>query len=283
VARVALDAGVPLIRPEHVGEPEAVGALEAAAPDVGVVVAFGQFIPKRVRELPARGYLINAHASLLPRYRGASPIARAILDGEEETGISVMRVEKEMDAGPVALVRRTPIDPSENAAELTERLAGLAADALSEALDRIEDGSVTWTEQDAARATLAPKLEKADGLLDWRAPTAEIVRRIHGLAPRPGAFTHLPGGGEAVPEVLRILRARADCEAGAPCAAPGTVRLGRGRAEPALRIATGDGWLVALEVQRAGGKALASDAFLRGFALEDGLVLEVAAEARTRD
>ncbi len=285
VAQVALDAGVPLLRPERVGAPESVAALEAAAPDVGVVVAFGQFIPKRVRELPSRGYLINAHASLLPKYRGASPIAQAILDGEAETGVSIMRVEREMDAGPVALMRRTPIDPLENTAELTERLADIAAEALLEALDQIADGRVTWTEQDPSAVSVAPKLAKADGLLDWTRPTATLVRRVHGLAPKPGAFTYLPSTAGAAPEALRILRARAANAEEAPAAAsaPGCVRIGPDKSAPPLCIATGDGWLVPLEVQRAGGKAMACDAFLRGFTLQDGARLGAAAEAPTHD
>ena len=118
VASVALREGLPLIRPEKVGDAEVIKTLQALSPDLGVVVAFGQFLPKKIRELPSCGYLINAHASLLPAYRGAAPIARAIAEGETETGISVMRIEKEMDAGPVALVSRTPIQPQENTEEL---------------------------------------------------------------------------------------------------------------------------------------------------------------------
>ena len=148
-------------------DPETETALRETKPDIGVVVAFGQFIPKRVRELPRLGYLINAHASLLPKYRGASPIAQAILDGERETGVSVMRVEREMDSGPVALTRRLEIGAQENTAELTERLSRLAADAIADALETIAAERVEWTEQDHARASVAPKLAKSDGALDW--------------------------------------------------------------------------------------------------------------------
>ena len=119
VAELALAHDLPLLRPEKVGDAEVVEALRALEPDIGVVVAFGQFIPKKVRELPRCGYLINAHASLLPKYRGAGPIAHAILNGEHETGISVMKIEREMDAGDVTRVHRTPIGPDENTAELT--------------------------------------------------------------------------------------------------------------------------------------------------------------------
>ncbi len=269
VSQLALDAGLELLRPEKVGDAATVEALHAARPDIGVVVAFGQFIPKQVRQLPRLGYLINAHASLLPLYRGASPIAQAILDGQPETGISVMRVEKEMDSGAVALVRRTPIREGENTAELTERLSWLAADAIADALDEIARGRVQWTEQDHAAATVAPKLQKSDGRLDWSLPTRVLIQRIHGLAPRPGAYTVLPGDGADEPETLRILRAEAPGADYAP-EAPGTMRVGKDGGEPPLRIATGDGWLVPTEVQRAGGRAMETDAFLRGQPLEDG-------------
>lgn len=276
VSARALEACVPLLRPERVGEGEAIDELARHAPDMGVVVAFGQFLPKRVRELPRLGYMINAHASLLPRHRGASPIQSAILAGDERTGISVMRVEKQMDAGAVALVRETEIGPRENAAELGDRLAQLAADAILEALDQIGEGTVHWTEQDPRRVTIAPRLSKRDGHLDWRDTTACLVRRIHALAPKPGAFTELPlradrpAGDGQTGEPLRILRAEpAETGRFAP-AEPGTLSLGPPGDPPALAIATGDGFLVPLEVQRSGGRAMETAAFLRGYALEAG-------------
>ena len=140
VAALALERSVPLYRPESVGDADFAAALAAHGIDAGVVVAFGQFLPKRVRELPRVGYLINAHASLLPRHRGAAPIARAILAGETRTGISLMRVEREMDAGPVALVRELAIGEGEDAGALAERLSSLAAEAVCHALDQIAGG-----------------------------------------------------------------------------------------------------------------------------------------------
>jgi methionyl-tRNA formyltransferase len=216
VSAVAQERGLALLRPERVGAPDVVAALRAASPDLGVVVAFGQFLPRAVRELPRKGYLVNGHASVLPRHRGAAPIARAILAGDTETGISVMRVEREMDAGPVALVRTLAIGADEDLGQLTDRLARLAADAIAEALVQIADGSVRWTEQDAARATLAPKIDTADLAIDWREPADAIARRVRAFAPAPGARTLLRG------EPLRILAARA--ESGRADAAPGTVR-----------------------------------------------------------
>ena len=259
VAELAERAGVPVLRPERVGEPGFAETLRGFAADLGVVVAFGQFLPKRVRELPSHGYLINAHASLLPRHRGAAPIAHAILAGDLETGVSVMRVEREMDAGPSAVVRRTPIGAHETTGELTERLATLAADAIAAAVDLIADGRIVWTPQDDTRATLAPKLGVGDARLDWREAAVALERRVRAMAPRPGAFTTLPG------ERLRILAATS--LAGHCDDTPGTLRLG---GEATLRVATGDGWLAPLVLQRAGGRPLDVGAFLRGHPLVDG-------------
>ncbi len=291
VSAVALREGIPLLRPERVGNPEVVEALSALSPDLGVVVAFGQFLPKSVRELPGRGFLINAHASLLPKFRGAAPIARAILEGESETGISVMRIEREMDAGPVGLVLRTPIEEGENTAELSERLSRLAARAIEEAIDRIARDEIEWTEQDARRASFAPKLEKADALLDLRESAPSLVRRIHALAPKPGGTLTLISEAGDQETVLKVSRAKCqpfestsatdsnaspdDASESAPAItrsrkiprqpSPGTIERDTGGV--ALRVATGDGWLVPLVLQRPGGKALATRDFLRGFSL----------------
>jgi methionyl-tRNA formyltransferase len=258
VAACALAAGLPLLRPERAGDGETLAALRSLAPDLGVVVAFGQFLPRPVRELPRLGYLVNAHASLLPRHRGAAPIARAILAGDRETGISVMRVEREMDAGAVALVRRLAIGAEETAGELEARLATLAASALGEALAQIAAGSVAWEAQDAAAATLAPKLGRSDAALDFTEPAEALARRVRAFSPRPGAFALLGG------EPLRILGARA--EAGPSGELPGTVR---GGAE-GLRIATSAGWLVPTQLQRPGGRPLDAAVFLRGHPIADG-------------
>lgn len=262
VSERALAAGLPLLRPERVGEPAAVAALRELAPDLGVVVAFGQFLPKSVRELPRLGYLINAHASLLPRHRGAAPIAYAILAGDMETGISIMRVEREMDAGAVCAVKRTPIAADDTAGSLEPRLAALAAEAVAEALDEIAGRRAQWTPQDDAEASFAPKLGPADARLDPLRPAAELARRVRALAPRPGAALQLDGAP------LRIHAAHA--EPGPVDRAPGVVA----RAGARLRLATGDGWLVLDRLQRAGGRALATAELLRGFDVPDGARLE---------
>jgi methionyl-tRNA formyltransferase len=257
VAEVALREDLPLLRPERVGEVEA--ELRPYDADLGVVVAFGQFIPKRIRELPRLGYYINGHASLLPRWRGAAPMQHAILAGDATTGVSVMRVEKEMDAGAWLLQRTLAIGAEETAGELALRLAALTAEAIVEGVAQIAGGGGAWTEQDATRVTLAPKITRDDARLDWSEDAAALSRRVRAMAPSPGASTTLEG------EPLRILAARP--ERGATDRPPGAVR---NDGSAPLAVATGQGWLVPTRMQRAGGKPMPVDAFLRGRELPDG-------------
>lgn len=261
VAARAEAAGVRLLRPERVGDAEVTEALRDVAPDLGVVVAFGQFLPKRIRELPSTGMLINGHASLLPRHRGAAPIAHALLAGDRETGISVMRVEREMDAGAVALTCRTPIGADDTTGSLERRLSTLCAEAIAQVVDQIAAGSAGWAEQDHALATLAPKIAAGDAILDWREPASQLWQRVRALDPRPGARTSLAG------EVLRVWAAHP--EAVAVTDAPGTLR----RNGDDVRVATGDGWLVLDRLQRPGGRPLPTADFLRGRDLPDGAKL----------
>ncbi|HIG72582.1 MAG TPA: methionyl-tRNA formyltransferase [Myxococcales bacterium] len=277
VSAVALREGIPLHRPEKIGDAESTEMLRALEPDIGVVVAFGQFLPKKIREMPDCGYLINAHASLLPKYRGASPIAQAILDDEPETGVSVMRVEKEMDSGAVALVLRTAIASQENTAELSLRLGNLASRSIEEALGAIADETIEWTEQDESLVTIAPKLEKSDSILDFRESARSLACRIHALSPKPGgALTLTSDSKDAFPDIdLKISRADVmafdstdDSEDGVR-PMPGSV--GQHSSERPFRIAAGDGWLLPLMVQRAGGKALPVADFLRGFSIPENV------------
>lgn len=262
VSSVALREKIPLLRPEALSDPALERSLREAAPDLGVVVAYGHFVPKQIRELPTLGYCINGHASLLPKLRGAAPIARAILTGETRTGVSVMRLEREMDAGPVAATRELAIASDETAGSLGERLALLTADAIEAVVEQISEESAVWLPQDHAAATTAPKLERAEARLDWSEPARALVHRVRAMSPKPGAFTAF---GK---DTLRILAARA--ESGAANAAPGTVRSEAGGP---VRIATGDGWLIPRVIQRSGGKVLDVDAFMRGTPIPDGALL----------
>ncbi|MFP6655242.1 MAG: methionyl-tRNA formyltransferase [Myxococcota bacterium] len=276
VAAVALREDLPLIQPESVADAATVERLRAFNADLGVVVAFGQFLPKKIREMPRRGYLINAHASLLPKYRGASPIARAILEGETETGISVMRVDREMDAGPVALVRRLAIESQENTAELSDRLGELASEAIGLAVELVARDEIEWTEQDSSRATIAPKFEKSDAILDLREKAAPLARRAHALSPRPGgALTLCSDQDENFGKVgIKVTRATVlpfepATESTVNLSRPAIGTIDRHYPDVALRIATAEGWLIPLVIQRAGGKALPVEAFLRGFAMPE--------------
>ena len=248
---------LPLLQREKVGSPEALDWLRSLAPDLGVVVAFGQFIPRTVRELP-RLQLINAHASLLPRWRGAAPIPHAILAGDPRTGISVMRVERAMDAGDVCLVRETEIGAEETAGELSERLAALAAEALLEAVDALAEGIARFVPQAHEHATLAPKLSKEFGEVDWTRPRDEILRRIRAATPWPGVDLALKRSGARV----RLLGVRA---AEGPPGPARRVAASDGR----LRVAAVDGWIEGLRLQAPGKRPVDAAEYLRGARVPD--------------
>jgi methionyl-tRNA formyltransferase len=256
VKAVAVGRGLPVLQPEQLREPGWPERLAALAPDAAVVVAFGQILPPRVLEVPTRGS-INVHASLLPRYRGAAPIAWAIMRGERETGLTTFRMDAGMDTGPILLQRATPIDPEETAGELAARLAPLGAGLLVETLDRLDD--LTPLPQDHALATPAPRLRKEDGLLDWTRPARDLVDRIRGVNPWPGARTH--GAGKR----LVIWRARARGGTGAP----GVLTA----ADSRLLVGTGEGLLEPVEVQPEHRRAMSWAAFLRGARLGPGASL----------
>ena len=246
--------GLPVLQPEKVGETAAFEWLQELAPDLGCVVAFGQFIPKSVRELPRLG-LINAHASLLPRHRGAAPIQHAILEGDARTGITVIRVTKEMDAGDWCLMRETGIEPDETAGGLSARLSELAAQALLEAVDQIATGRADFRPQDAAGVTPAPKLAKEFGHIHWSEARARVLRRIRAATPWPGADLCLGKSGAR----LRILDA-AGVDARPGHSRPGAVRVEAGR----LLVAVLDGWIEVLRLQKPGGRPQSAAEYLRG-------------------
>ena len=182
--RVAADVwGLEVIQPERIKAPEVADQLRRVAPDLLVVVAYGQIIPASVLSIPRLG-AVNVHASLLPRHRGAAPVAHAILSGDRETGVTIMRMDEKLDHGPILAVRKTAIGAAEDAAALTRRLAVMGAELLVETLERLDQ--ITPIEQDHDRSTLAPRLRREDGELDWNVDPAEIDRRVRGLHPWPG-------------------------------------------------------------------------------------------------
>jgi methionyl-tRNA formyltransferase len=263
VKRRALERGIPILQPARLRDPEWPARLAALRPEVAVVVAFGQILPPAVLEVPPRGS-INVHASLLPRYRGAAPIAWAIIRGETRTGITTFRMDAGMDTGPLLLQRATSIGPDETAGELALRLAPLGAEVLLETLARLP--GLTPRPQDPAAATLAPRLRKEDGWLDWTRPAAALAALVRGVNPWPGATTVTPTGR------LAIWRARAWPGAGLP----GVLQAVEGR----IAVGTGEGLLEPLEVQPASRRAMPWPDYLRGARLGPGAQLGAAVPSR---
>jgi methionyl-tRNA formyltransferase len=250
--------GLPLVQPERVSDPRFLEAVRQAHPEIAVVVAFGQFLPRAVREFPPLG-CINVHASLLPKYRGAAPIHRAVMAGDDETGVTIMRVEGRMDAGPVLLQRTCPILPDDDTGILHDRLAALGAEALSDALHLLSVGSGAWIPQDETRVSVAPKLGDADCRLELAGPPTALANRIRGLSPTPGAYLVMPDGKR-----LRILRAEAR-----PASAPQGVILGV--EDAAVVLGTGEGAVALLEVQPEGKRRMTGAEFARGQRLQTGM------------
>jgi methionyl-tRNA formyltransferase len=184
---VALEEGIPVLQPDRPRGEEFLAELRAFEPDLSVVVAYGHILKQDLIDLPRLGTL-NIHASLLPRWRGAAPIQAAMLAGDTETGVSIMRLVLELDAGPVLLTLRTPIGPDETAGELTERLAEMGAEGIVEAVDLLELDGVEEVPQDAAAATFAPKIEREQARLVFTAPAANVARAIRAYDPKPGAW-----------------------------------------------------------------------------------------------
>jgi methionyl-tRNA formyltransferase len=192
IKQFALEHGIPVVQPDKIRkDPEILDRLKAAAADIHIVVAYGQIIPMTVIALP-RFWTINVHFSILPRHRGAAPVAAAILAGDARTGVTIFRLNEKMDEGDILSEAGTEIEPQESAGELEARLAGIGAGLLLETLERIE--LITPRPQDHALATLAPKLRKEEGHLDWRRTAGEIDRRVRAMTPRPTAHTHLRDG-----------------------------------------------------------------------------------------
>jgi methionyl-tRNA formyltransferase len=257
-------AGVPVLQPARLRDPGWPERLAELRAEIAVVVAFGQILPKAVLDAPARGS-INVHASLLPRYRGAAPIAWAIIREERETGITTFQMDPGMDTGPMLLREATAIGPDETAGELAARLAPLAAAVLLRTLAALD--TLHPEPQDHAAATMAPRLKKEDGWLRFGEPARALAARVRGCNPWPGAALLTPGG--------RLLVWRAAVVPHATTAAPGTlVTTGPG----ALAVATGEGLLLPIEVQPEGKRVMAWEDFLRGARLSAGQRLgEVAA------
>jgi methionyl-tRNA formyltransferase len=192
VKDAALEAGIPVYQPEKIKSESAHDYFKRVAPDVAVIIAYGQIVPASLIAIPRLGW-INLHASLLPKYRGAAPINWAIVNGETRTGLTTMQIDAGLDTGPMLLKRETTIGPDETAPELTARLADTGAPLMAETLRKLERGEIASIPQDNSQATHAPPLKKEDGRIDWSVPAPQIYNRIRGLQPWPGAFTTFRG------------------------------------------------------------------------------------------
>jgi methionyl-tRNA formyltransferase len=257
VRSIAEKHGVAVLAPEKVRDPAFFATLAGWSPEIIVVVAYGRILPRQILELAPHGCL-NVHYSLLPKYRGAAPVAWAVINGEAASGVTTMHLVEKMDAGPILLQREIALTAGETTATLQEKLAPLGADLLIETLAGIAAGTVTPKTQDEAAATYAPIIKKEDGLIDWKLPAPAIERRVRGFTPWPTAYTQFDG------TLLKIHRARVVLgESGAPGE---VVRADRG----GLWVAAGAGTLALEEVQLENRRRVSAAEFFNGSRIEKG-------------
>lgn len=265
--RLALEHGVPVLQPRKIREPESVAELAALAPEVIVVMAYGQILPKAILDLPTRACL-NLHASLLPLYRGAAPIQASILAGDAESGIAVMWMDEGLDTGDVLLMRRLRIRRRETGGTLHDRLAELAPEALAEAMALLEKGTATRTPQPSDLATYAAKLSRQSGVIDWRASCRAIDRQVRAMNPWPASSTMLcdpAGGPQRKLKIFSLIQCRhASGE-------PGTVLRADKRG---ILVATGDGAVLLTDVQLEGKRRMPVADFLLGHPVARGTRVE---------
>jgi len=259
VKRAATEAHIPILQPDRLRDTAFLEAFSRLAPDLGVVAAYGKLLPEQLLAIPSLG-MINVHASLLPRWRGAAPVHRAILAGDRVTGVSIMRVVKALDAGPVLASASTPIDEDENSAQLEGRLATIGAALLRTTLDRVAMGIAAETAQDESAVTYAPRLERRESQIDWARPARTVHDQIRGLHPWPLAAALFHG------QRTLLLRSTVGAHAALPVD-PGTVAAVRA---DSIEVATRPGSVRLLDIQVAGRAAMPVAAYLRGHAVRPG-------------
>ena len=252
VKKVALAAGLPVFQPTTFRDDAAVEELRNLKPDVIVVVAYGKILPQRVLDIPLRG-CINIHASILPELRGSGPVQWAILNGLDETGVTAMYMAAEMDAGDIIEIRKTPIEPYENAQSLLDRLAKIGAELLCDTLARVENGTVTRTKQDESKVTFAPMLTKALCPIDWSRTRRQIIDHVRGLDPWPVATAMIQDKRFKIYAVRPVERTTKQ---------PAGTLLAL--TKQGLEVACGDGVLVITQLQAEGGKRMAAADYFRG-------------------
>lgn len=254
VKEVALAAGIPVFQPENFREEESVQQLRDLQPDICAVVAYGRILPQKVLDVPKRG-CINIHASILPKYRGSAPYQWAVLDGLKETGVTAMYLTREMDAGDIIDVSRTPIGENETAGELLDRLAVLGADLLSKTLSRFAQGEVKGTAQDASQVSYAPLLDKSMSPIDWTKTAQQVHNHVRGLHPWPVATMEIQG------KLFKVHATRVAEGSGEPGQILGLSKTG-------LLVACGEGAVEVLSLQAEGGKRMSAPDYFRGHPLQ---------------
>ena len=256
VKLLAREHGIAVLQPVKVRHPDAIEEIRALQPDLIVVVAFGQILPKALLEIPRYG-CINVHASLLPYYRGAAPLNWCIINGETQTGVTTMLMDVGLDTGDMLLKRVTAIDPDEDTQSLHDRLSRIGAELLAETLDRLVAGELVSEKQEESLTCYAPMLKKENGLIDWAKDAASIKNLVRGMTPWPGAFSHFDD------KLLKIYRVQ--CASGSGTA--GEI-LSAGR--DGIEVACGSGSIIISELQLEGKKRLLAAEFLAGCRLEPG-------------
>jgi methionyl-tRNA formyltransferase len=265
VKQAALAHGIPVWQPGSLKRAENIAALAAYQADLYLVAAFGQILPQAVLDQPQYGTL-NIHASLLPKYRGVSPISEAILQGDSETGVTIMLLDAGVDTGPMLLKRSIPISEDETTGSLSAKLAELGAQALLEAIPLWVGGKLTPEPQNESLATHTHMLRKEDGKIDWAQPAAVLARKVRAYTPWPGAYSYWRG------KLLKIVSARALAVEPNEPVEPGTVGIREEAGHTMLAVVTGSGFLVVEQLQLEGKRAMSAEEFLRGY---PGIVGEV--------
>jgi methionyl-tRNA formyltransferase len=258
VKELATEQGLPVLQPGRARDEAFISELRALGPELIVVAAYGQILPQALLDIPRHGCL-NVHTSLLPKYRGAAPIQWAIINGDAETGVTIMKMDAGLDTGPMVSEARTPISAADNAQTLHDRLADLGGELLVRTIPDYVSGRIVPTPQPADGSTYARKIKKEDGRIDWSLSARAIWNRLRGLTPWPGSFTHLPGS-EVLLKVWQVEPLDGKGE-------PGTILSA---SKDGLIVACGEGALRLIEVQREGGKRMGAAQFLAGCSLTVG-------------
>jgi methionyl-tRNA formyltransferase len=264
IKTAALKFGLPVFQPEKIRQPGVLAQLRELAPELIVVVAYGQILPKDVLEIPKFG-CVNVHASLLPRWRGASPIQAALLAGDPRTGVTTMMIEEGLDSGAMLMRVEIAIDPDDNAATLHDKLAALGPQLLLKTIAGLENGTLQPAPQPVEGVTYASKIKKEDGRVDWTQPAQQIHNRLRAFTPWPGLFTFWPA--DAGPRVLKIWSATVEGKVATGKQAAGTVLAAD---KNGIVVATGEGSLVVRDLQPEGSRRMNAEEFLRGHRLDVG-------------